>query len=203
MSDLTEAAAALAAGQAAHNTAVHAASAAASTAAGLRASISAGNTDITPGAMAKADQAAEHAQLVAEGAQRALPVLQAAVQATKAEETCDRIAGGLPVLGARVAAALDGLSEALGPLVAAVSAYDQFADQAVRELNRSAHGTTSRVILGHYSTPTVDRISLGSCRGPAQLAAVLTPALIAMGAPSNLIEGLRFLAEGAPTLPAV
>jgi hypothetical protein len=58
-----------------------------------------------------------------------------------------------------------------------------------------------RVSFPRYGHPRVDTFDLTSCRGPGQLAAVLLPAFRALGANESLIEGLRILAAGAPTLP--
>ena len=62
-------------------------------------------------------------------------------------------------------------------------------------------GGPPRVVFSRFSHPRVDRFDLTSCRDPGQVAAVLLPAMRALGANESLIEGLRLLAAGAPHLP--
>jgi len=59
----------------------------------------------------------------------------------------------------------------------------------------------SRFKHPRHSHPSVDGVSLTSCRGPSQLAAILVPAMRALGASEGLIDGLKLLAAGAPQLP--
>ena len=62
-------------------------------------------------------------------------------------------------------------------------------------------GGPPRVVFSRFSHPRVDRFDLTSCRDPGQVATVLLPAILALGANESLIEGLRLLAAGAPHLP--
>jgi hypothetical protein len=62
---------------------------------------------------------------------------------------------------------------------------------------------TARVKLGRHSTPTVDRMPIAPCRGPAQLALAVLPAFTALGASPTVLDGLKLLASGAPTIPTV
>ncbi len=58
-----------------------------------------------------------------------------------------------------------------------------------------------RVDFPRYGNPRVDNLNLVSCRGPGQLAAVLLPAMRALGASEGLLDGLKLLQAGAPQLP--
>ena len=58
-----------------------------------------------------------------------------------------------------------------------------------------------RVNFRHLGQTTVDRMPVTPCRGAAQLAAVVLPAMVALGASSGLIDHLKELARGAPTIP--
>jgi len=44
-------------------------------------------------------------------------------------------------------------------------------------------------------------MNLTSCRGPSQVAAILVPAMRALGAHEGLLEQLKLLAGGAPAIP--
>ncbi len=59
----------------------------------------------------------------------------------------------------------------------------------------------SRFQHPRHGTPTVDGVALTSCRGPGQLAAVLLQPMRELGGQQGLIELLKLLAAGAPTLP--
>jgi hypothetical protein len=58
-----------------------------------------------------------------------------------------------------------------------------------------------RVSFRHLGQTTVDRMPVTPCRGASQLAAVVLPAMVALGASSGLIDHLKQLASGAPTIP--
>jgi len=63
--------------------------------------------------------------------------------------------------------------------------------------------TPQRAKFPRHGTPTVDGISLTSCRAPSQLAKVLLPAMRELGGQDggSFIEVLKLLAAGAPQLP--
>jgi hypothetical protein len=143
-------------------------------------------------------------------------------------------------VGRDIAAALNGLEQALAPVVAACRRWDAYIEEATHQLQTAARaseplrtapvqppvrggvsespfvGTNDaapvvtpvqpasgrpRVDFPRYGTPRVDNLVLTSCRGPGQLAAVLLPAIRALGASEGLIEGLKLLAARAPPLP--
>jgi len=169
----------------------------------LRARVLAGTgQDVGPSDLAAADQAAEHAALVLQGAESALPGLSAAVQAARADEECDAIVEALPGLGSAVLDTLDGVTAALEALCTAAAAYDDHVAAAVHRLDKIGQ-SSPRVDLRRYGPPTVDRLPLSSSRGAAQLARVVLPTLQALRAPTGLVEGLKTLAAGAPNLPEV
>ena len=58
-----------------------------------------------------------------------------------------------------------------------------------------------RLDFRYMGQPSVDRIPVTPCRGAAQLAAVVLPAMQALGASSQLLDHLKELAQGAPTIP--
>ena len=201
MTTLAEAEAAL---EAAQLTYAHASVAAAETkakAGGLRQQVASGKgADISPSDIAAADQAAEHAALVFEGASAALPALMAAVAAARADEVADEVVTALPQLGSAVLEALDNVASALAGLVTAAAEYDKLVEGSIRRLDKVHHGSP-RVNFPRLSAPTVDRITLSSCRGASQLSRVILPAVQRLGAPTALVESLKNLAAGAPNLP--
>jgi hypothetical protein len=167
----------------------------------LRSAVVAGNEGITAQALATAVQEAEHASLVAQGAQDALPALSEAVSALKADEACDAITSQLRVLGSDVLDALDQLAGDIMPLAEAVKAYDSFVEQATRQV-QTVGGTNPRLNIRRNFAPEVDRLSLRSCHGWEQLAAVIAPAAEALGAPHFAVGQLKELARSRPTLPS-
>jgi len=58
----------------------------------------------------------------------------------------------------------------------------------------------SRFTFPRHGVPTVDGVTLTSCRGPSQLAAVVRPIFEQLGAHHGLIENLKLLEAGAPSL---
>ena len=203
MSTLTEARDALEAAKSTHQAAVVAENAARSDAEALRTRIASGDKKAKPGDLTVADAAAEHARLVAVGAEQPLEALNAAVRAAEVDALCDSITGRLPEFGTAVADSIDALRDALPPLIAAAKAYDDFVEESARRVGRSHHDLSARVAVSHYKAPTVDRTPLQSCRGASQLCAAVVDALDSLGAPSVLVDGLKQMAEGAPPIPTV
>ncbi len=74
-------------------------------------------------------------------------------------------------------------------------------DAKAPEPDRAKSEPFRRLNYRHLGATTVDRIPVIPCRGAAQLAAVVLPAFRELGASSGLIEALKQLAAGAPTLP--
>ncbi len=201
MSTLEEAEEAHEAARTTHGEALSAANAARARASDLRNRVATGEaTDIGPSVLAEADDHANHAALVAEGSARSLAQLGEAVQAARADAECDQVVSTLPDLGTRVLEALARLVDDLDPLIAAATAYDNFAAYSVHRIRTTAL-SNPRAKIDRFSTPSVDRMPLGSCRGASQLARALVPAMEALDAPGALVEGLRELAAGAPALP--
>jgi hypothetical protein len=203
MSALTEAREALEAAKVTHQAAVVAERAARSDAEALRARIADGDAKVKPSDLTSADAKAEHARIVAVGAERPIEALHDAVRTAEVDALCDSITGRLPELGAVVSDSIESLRDALPPLVAAAKAYDRFIEESTGQVGRTARDLSSRVTVGRFSAPTVDRRPLESCRGASHLAAAIIPAMTALGAPSGLIESLQYMASGAPTLPTV
>ena len=52
-----------------------------------------------------------------------------------------------------------------------------------------------------HGAPSVDGVQLTSCRAVSQLAAILLPTVRDLGGQQALLENLKLLANGAPTLP--
>ena len=59
----------------------------------------------------------------------------------------------------------------------------------------------SRFKSPRHASPSVDGVALTSCRAVSQLAAVLLPTVRDLGGQQSLVENLKLLAAGAPTLP--
>jgi hypothetical protein len=203
MSALTDARDALEAAKAIHQAAVADEVAAKATAAALRERLANGDTKIKPEELTAADAKVEHARLVAVGAERPLEALNARVREAQVDALCDSIVGTIPQLGSRVRMAIEALLDALDPLVASAKAYDEFVDASTRKVSITHHDLSSRVSFPRFGTPTIDHKPLQSCRGASQLAAVIAPAMDALGAPSQLVDGLKQMAAGAPALPTV
>ena len=201
MSALTDARDAHEAARAILQAAVADETAAKATAAALRESLANGDTKIKPSELTAADARVEHARLVAVGAERPVEALAAAAREAQVNELCDSIAGTVPELGSRVRMSIEALLDAVDPFVASTTAYDEFVEASTRKVSHTHHDLSSRVSLPRFGTPTIDGKPLESCRGAAQLAAVVVPAMVALGAPSQLVDGLRQMADGAPALP--
>jgi hypothetical protein len=202
MSALTEAREALAAAQRKADDARLTAAEKASAAASLRAAVVAGNAEgVTAQELALAAQEAEHAALLSQGAEQSLPALSEALQALSAGEVCDAVAGRLRELGSNVLDTLDTLTTDIMPLAEAVRAYDTFAEQATHRLHTVA-GASSRVKIRRNMHSEVDGLSLQASHGWEQLAAVIAPAAQSLGAPDFVVQQLKELAQGRPTLPS-
>jgi hypothetical protein len=203
MSALTEAREALATAQSAHADALTAEQTAKADAEILRQRITDGDPKVNPADITAADAKAEHARLAAIGAERGLDELHAAVMSAEVDAVCESVTSRLPVLGTKVWDALEALLDDLAPLVAAATAYDEFVDRSAQDLGRSARDLSGRVTFSRYGAPTVDHVRLESCRPASQLASAILPAMRALGAPDGLLDGLKLMAQGAPTIPTV
>jgi len=167
----------------------------------LRSRIADGDPKATSSALAAATAEVEHAALAAAGAERGVANLYAAVRAAEADAACDAIIDRLPALGSAVMSELENVLDALAPFVAAATEFDQFVDESAQQLALRHHDFAARVRIDRFGPPTIDGRRLESCRGSAQLADVVLPAMRALGAPSGLIDSLKLQAAGAPALP--
>jgi hypothetical protein len=159
-------------------------------------------TDVTPKDIAEADAAIEHARLVLDGATAALPALAEAVQVARADELCDEIIRTAPELGAAIRGALDDIERALDAFREPTLAYERFIESSQHRLGTYGHANP-RAVISRPGPATVDRFPLRSGRPASQLAAVLLPAMRAVGAPQYTLEHLIELARAAPTIPTI
>jgi hypothetical protein len=201
MPTLTEAQAAADAAHATYAEAVTAATAARQASTDLRERLRTGRgADVTSDDLARADAAADHADLTVEGARCGLADLQEAVQTARRDALCDELVTTLPRLGATVTDALDALSEAVATYVGRVQDYNAFAGDAVLRLE-SAGAAGARVSLPRHGSPTVDRISIARLHGDRLLMAELLPALRDLGAPTFLLTEAQTVAGSAAAIP--
>jgi hypothetical protein len=202
MPSLTEIQAEAEAAHAAYAEAVSAASAATTHAAELREWVrSSKGHDVTSDALARADQAADHAALAVDGARCGLADLTERVQAARREELCDEIVTTVPRLGNAVNGALDAVSVAVARYVAEVAAYNAYQDRARARLNKMG-ATSSRVQVQRHTHPTVDRLSVAPAHGDRLLLAELLVPLHELGAPAFVLTELKSVAGAATPLPA-
>ena len=194
---------ALDAAQSAHSTAQRSSDEASATAQRLRAEVAAGDSKITPEQLATADHEADHAALVAQGAAAAIPALTTQVRTAQADEIVDEIVVKLPVLGTGVMSALDDVAAALDTFITAARTYDDFTAGTFARLGSSAQGVSPRVSLTRFGTPSVDGLPLTPSHGSAHLAAILTPAMRALGAESTVVQDLKLAASKAAAIPTV
>jgi hypothetical protein len=197
---LSEATAAHDAAQEREQEAQAALSAAQAHAVAIRQQVSAGHPNVTPAALAEADDAVEHARLAAQGAEAAVGPLQAAVQRAQADALVESVVQALPGYGDAVAAALDVLVADVATFVARVREFDGFIDQVLPQLDNVAP-VSSRVKFPKYGAPQVDGYALTSVRGASQLAAILLRPMQDIGAPNFALTELRTLAQGASSIP--
>lgn len=200
MSKLEQAEAQLAEAQARHNSAVHAAGEARGNADALGGRIATGDCKVTADDLAKARAVADHAELVADGAQKPLAALGEAVQDARANDECDRVVRTIRSLGDPVVDGLDAIEEALAPFIDAAERFDQFVAAARPSIGNVAQ-RSPRFQQARHSRPTVDGIPLAECRGASQLAAAIRPAMKELGAPSFFMESLNTLAKAAGPIP--
>jgi multidrug efflux pump subunit AcrA (membrane-fusion protein) len=97
---------------------------------------------------------------------------------------------------------LAGAPSYVGPNAGAV-VKSPFAPDAQPEPERPKAEPFRRLNFRHLGQTTVDRVPVVPCRGAAQLAAVVLPTFVALGASSALIDHLKQLAASAPTIPTV
>lgn len=202
MSTLIEAQQALIEAKANAARAATAAAEARSKAAQLRARVAGGDgKKVGPSDLAAADQAAEHADLVAEGATAPLAELHDTVRSLEQDQECDQITVGLTERAQPVCDALAALEAPLAAFIAAAREYDAFADHARRRVKTVLSTGHPRVKAQQHGDPRVDGIPIRGCRPASQLAQALLPAMAAVGAPSFTTSGLSLLAEAAHQLP--
>jgi len=201
MSALTDAEAALAAAQSTYSTAQAVALTAAAEVATLEAEIAAGSGSVTSDDLAAAKQNATFTAMAAEAALTPLPALSAAVQSAQADATVTAIETELVSLGVTLESALATLASELPAVVAAIQAYDAYVTTAKAQL--SSLGLVSpRVDWPSTGFPFLDhKYALKVSQGAGQIAAVLLPFMVQIGAPQSYLSDLKLLAMSAPTIP--
>lgn len=94
-------------------------------------------------------------------------------------------------------------SSPAGPRAGTVVESPYHPDAKAPEPERPKAEPFRRLNFRHMGQTTVDRTPVTPCRGAAQLAAVVLPAFKELGASSGLIDALKQLAQGAPTIPTI
>lgn len=200
-SRLAEAEAALDEAQVLYSEAVNEATSARTHATDLRERLRSGRgPEVTADALARADQAAEHADLNMEGARVGLADLQDAVTAVRRDAVCDEIVSTLPRLGSAVTESLDALSEAVATFVGRVADFNAYASEATTRLG-TAGAAGPRVSMPRHAAPIVDRVPVAPLHGDRLLVAELLPALRDLRAPAFFLSEAKTVADAAALVP--
>jgi hypothetical protein len=201
MTTLTEAQTALDAAQANYGTAVGAAHATRSAADNLRQRVASGRgADVLPDQIAAADQAADHAALVVQGAVNAMAGLEDGVQTAQADALCDEIIATLPTLGTTVSASLDAVADAISTYVTSVLDFNAYTTGAVTRLDHLG-AASSRARRPRHGFPTVDHVDVAPLHGDRHLVAATLAPLRALGAPAYYLTEAKTVARAASTIP--
>jgi hypothetical protein len=201
MTPLSTAEAALAAAQEREQQARSAFSTAQAHALALRQSVASDpSTKVNHVDIAVADDVAEHARLVLQGAEAPVAALSETVIRARADEFCDEILRTAPELGSAVQDALDAMVAPLAEFQRATAEYDRFIEDAQRRV--AVYGQEiPRVVIQRAGPIQIDTFTLRTCRPASQLASEILSTMRGVGAPHFVIEQLSELARVAPTLP--
>lgn len=160
-----------------------------------------GNYDgVTPEDLIAARAAVEKAEIVHNRTQRLLHPAEQAVGRARVEDLCDRLLAAIPEKQGELAKAAEAVSDALSDFVAAAIELDAIMEEGRAQVTRASHQATPRVEVPRFGHVTIDRVPLRPCRGAAQLAKVVLPALRQLSAPLGVLNDVSVLAQEAPPL---
>ncbi len=158
-------------------------------------------SDITPGDLADARAALEHAQHLVRGAERPLADLGRALNLARAEDACDLVGETLAPAAGAFRDALTKVEAALSAFVDAARTYDAVEAEVEHRILPFSQSETPRIVHRQHRPMVVDGVALVRSRADGHLARAVCGAMKGLGAPAYAIDGLKLLADTASPLP--